>query len=152
MVQIVAQPSPPHLRDEAVGSTAVTVTPAPPSAVSSPADIALEDRNKSENGTILAISNGSAPAPPSTEAPEALDNIPQVGHSHFSHRAGWLRAMVLGANDGLVSTASLMMGVSGGQTDLNIMILTGLAGMGLFLWPPANTFPFRVKKTQNWQI
>jgi VIT1/CCC1 family predicted Fe2+/Mn2+ transporter len=31
---------------------------------------------------------------------------------HKSHRAGWLRAAVLGANDGLVSTASLMIGVA----------------------------------------
>ena len=33
-------------------------------------------------------------------------------HKHYSHRAPWLRAGVLGANDGLVSVASLMLGVS----------------------------------------
>ena len=31
---------------------------------------------------------------------------------HRAHRAGWLRAAVLGANDGLVSTSSLMIGVA----------------------------------------
>ena len=32
--------------------------------------------------------------------------------NHRSHRAGWLRAAVLGADDGIVSTASLMIGVA----------------------------------------
>ena len=36
-------------------------------------------------------------------------------HEHYAHRAPWLRAGVLGANDGLVSTASLMLGVGGGR-------------------------------------
>ena len=34
---------------------------------------------------------------------------------HFLHRVGWLRAAVLGANDGIVSTASLLMGVAAAQ-------------------------------------
>ncbi len=50
-------------------------------------------------------------------------------HEHFSHRAPWLRAGVLGATDGLVSVASLMMGVGGGSSALHIMILAGLAGL-----------------------
>ena len=37
---------------------------------------------------------------------------PQHGERHLSHRAGWLRAAVLGANDGIVSTASLILGVA----------------------------------------
>ncbi|XP_073309292.1 vacuolar iron transporter homolog 4-like [Primulina huaijiensis] len=47
----------------------------------------------------------------------------------FSQRAQWLRAAVLGANDGLVSIASLMMGVGAVKTDVKAMILTGFAGL-----------------------
>ncbi|XP_010514727.1 PREDICTED: vacuolar iron transporter homolog 3 [Camelina sativa] len=47
----------------------------------------------------------------------------------YSKRAQWLRAAVLGANDGLVSTASLMMGVGAVKQDVKIMILTGFAGL-----------------------
>ncbi|GFS37251.1 vacuolar iron transporter (VIT) family protein [Actinidia rufa] len=47
----------------------------------------------------------------------------------YSQRAQWLRAAVLGANDGLVSIASLMMGVGAVKTDVKAMILTGFAGL-----------------------
>ena len=50
-------------------------------------------------------------------------------HLHFSQRAPWLRAGVLGATDGLVSVASLMIGVGGGSSALHLMILAGLAGL-----------------------
>jgi VIT1/CCC1 family predicted Fe2+/Mn2+ transporter len=46
-----------------------------------------------------------------------------------SHRAPWLRAFVLGANDGLVSTASLMLGVGAGADSLHAMQLAGIAGL-----------------------
>ncbi|MCG6890921.1 MAG: VIT family protein [Gammaproteobacteria bacterium] len=54
-----------------------------------------------------------------------------MSHSekHRSHRAGWLRAAVLGANDGIVSTASLIIGVAAaGATQANIL-LAGVAGL-----------------------
>lgn len=44
-------------------------------------------------------------------------------------RAQWLRAAVLGANDGLLSTASLMMGVGAVRQDVKTMMLTGVAGL-----------------------
>jgi VIT1/CCC1 family predicted Fe2+/Mn2+ transporter len=48
---------------------------------------------------------------------------------HRSHRTGWLRAAVLGANDGIVSTASLIIGVAAASaTQANIM-LAGVAGL-----------------------
>lgn len=48
----------------------------------------------------------------------SLDAINKRNEDHKSHRAGWLRAAVLGVNDGLVSTASLMIGiVSAGKND-----------------------------------
>lgn len=43
-------------------------------------------------------------------------------------RAQWLRAAILGANDGLLSTTSLMLGVGAAKEDRSLMILSGLAG------------------------
>ncbi|XWS15254.1 hypothetical protein CRYUN_Cryun35bG0079200 [Craigia yunnanensis] len=48
---------------------------------------------------------------------------------NYSKRSQWLRAAVLGANDGLISTASLMMGVGAVKKDIKAMILTGFAGL-----------------------
>jgi VIT1/CCC1 family predicted Fe2+/Mn2+ transporter len=49
---------------------------------------------------------------------------------HLGHRAGWLRAAVLGANDGLVSTSSLMVGVAAASHAHSGAVLTaGLAGL-----------------------
>jgi len=52
-----------------------------------------------------------------------------VSEMHYSQRAPWLRAGVLGANDGLVSVASLMMGVGGGSNDLKTLLLSGMSGL-----------------------
>src|SRR3954470_14586098 len=48
---------------------------------------------------------------------------------HATARSGWLRAAVLGANDGLVSTASLMVGVSAGNAGVSTVITAGVAGV-----------------------
>lgn len=48
---------------------------------------------------------------------------------HFSNRNNWLRAAVLGANDGLISTASLLVGVASAATDSQTLLLTGLAAL-----------------------
>nr|GME16184.1 Hornerin like [Ipomoea batatas] len=53
----------------------------------------------------------------------------EVAVVDYSKRAQWLRAAVLGANDGLLSVASLMMGVGAFRSDVKIMILTGIAGL-----------------------
>lgn len=49
--------------------------------------------------------------------------------AHKSHRVGWLRAAVLGANDGIVSTASLIIGVAEANTSHENIILAGMAGL-----------------------
>lgn len=49
--------------------------------------------------------------------------------AHRSHRIGWLRAAVLGANDGIVSTASLIIGVAAASTAHGGIILAGIAGL-----------------------
>lgn len=58
----------------------------------------------------------------------ALSDVYLRNSQHKTHKAGWLRAAVLGANDGLVSTASLMIGVSAAQAD-NFLITAGAAGI-----------------------
>ena len=48
---------------------------------------------------------------------------------HKSERIGWLRAAVLGANDGIVSTASLVVGVAAAETSRQAVLLAGVAGL-----------------------
>lgn len=48
---------------------------------------------------------------------------------HRSHRVGWLRAAVLGANDGIVSTASLIIGVAAASVAKENILLAGVAGL-----------------------
>ena len=49
--------------------------------------------------------------------------------SHRAHRAAWLRAAVLGADDGIVSTASLMIGVSAAHASRSAILTAGVAGL-----------------------
>lgn len=49
--------------------------------------------------------------------------------AHRTDRIGWLRAAVLGANDGLISTASLIVGVAASGTERSAVLLAGVAGM-----------------------
>lgn len=48
---------------------------------------------------------------------------------HRSHHTNWLRAAVLGANDGIISTASLIIGVAAANTTHETILLTGVAGL-----------------------
>jgi VIT1/CCC1 family predicted Fe2+/Mn2+ transporter len=60
----------------------------------------------------------------------ALEDVFQRNLQHRTHRAGWLRAAVLGANDGLVSTASLMIGVAAAKSGEQAFLVTaGAAGI-----------------------
>jgi VIT1/CCC1 family predicted Fe2+/Mn2+ transporter len=52
-----------------------------------------------------------------------------TAHIHYTHRSGWLRAAVLGANDGVLSTASLMLGVAAANTNASGVLVAGLAGL-----------------------
>ncbi len=54
---------------------------------------------------------------------------PHPEEVHKSHRAGWLRAAVLGVNDGIVSNASLMLGVSTASSDTKAVLTAGFAGL-----------------------
>ncbi len=48
---------------------------------------------------------------------------------HLSHRTGWLRASVLGANDGIISTAALILGVAASDATRTAVLTAGVAGL-----------------------
>ena len=60
------------------------------------------------------------------------ENAPYTGikvETHFGGRSGWIRASVLGANDGILSTASLVIGVAAASATREPILLAGLAGL-----------------------
>jgi VIT1/CCC1 family predicted Fe2+/Mn2+ transporter len=54
---------------------------------------------------------------------------PRPESRHATNRIGWLRAAVLGANDGIVSTASLILGVAATQESKALILISGVAGL-----------------------
>lgn len=48
---------------------------------------------------------------------------------HYVSRTGWLRAAVLGANDGIISVSSLVIGVAAASVDMQALLITGVAGL-----------------------
>jgi VIT1/CCC1 family predicted Fe2+/Mn2+ transporter len=57
------------------------------------------------------------------------DTDPHVPENHLSVRSGWLRAAVLGANDGIVSTASLLVGVASYGASNEYILIAGTASL-----------------------
>ena len=51
------------------------------------------------------------------------------GEQHRTQRIGWLRAAVLGANDGILSTASLVLGVAAAHASHSAVMVAGVAGL-----------------------
>ncbi|KAF8769346.1 hypothetical protein HU200_006867 [Digitaria exilis] len=78
----------------------------------------LSNNNKLVVGVVDDAENPRPPLPCT-----AMDD------DDLSARANWLRAAVLGANDGLVSTASLMLGVGAVKADARAMVISGFAGL-----------------------
>lgn len=74
----------------------------------------------------MATNNQATTLPVTTTKPSEQ---PATGLIDYAKRAQWLRAAILGANDGLVSTASIMMGVGAVKSDIKAMTLTGFAGL-----------------------
>jgi vacuolar iron transporter family protein len=69
-------------------------------------------------------------APPTLAAHPMPSSVEGIGERHRGPaRAGSLRAAVFGANDGLVSNTSLILGVAGASDDAGIIVLTGVAGL-----------------------
>ncbi len=54
---------------------------------------------------------------------------PHPEEKHKSQRANWLRAAILGVDDGIVSTSSIMLGVLAAHADVNIVVTTGFASL-----------------------
>src|SRR5664279_4770822 len=73
------------------------------------------------------MTEGSAPH---TDQPDPARPEPEEPHSDASAgRLNWLRAGVLGANDGIVSTAGIVVGVAGATTSRGPIFTAGLAGL-----------------------
>lgn len=53
----------------------------------------------------------------------------RAAERHLSHRSNWLRAAVLGANDGILSTASLVLGVAASGAAASAIVTAGVAGL-----------------------
>lgn len=58
-----------------------------------------------------------------------MSRLQRHPENHLVARIGWLRAAVLGANDGIVSTASLIVGVAAAATSRNEVLIAGVAGL-----------------------
>ena len=102
----------------------------------------IRTRNVARVGHPGGVSDpSSTPAPPVHGAPSrrgAGRNLSRVGRRreraqhaevHTSGRAGWLRAGVLGANDGLLSTSSLLIGVASASAGRSVMLVSGVASI-----------------------
>jgi VIT1/CCC1 family predicted Fe2+/Mn2+ transporter len=67
-----------------------------------------------------------------SELPATIEPGPHEDEPHgggFNNRLNWLRAGVLGANDGIVSTAGIVMGVAGATDDTGTIAIAGIAGL-----------------------
>jgi len=58
-----------------------------------------------------------------------MNSVHHIPERHNVHRTGWLRAAVLGANDGILSTASLVVGVAAAHAEHNSILIAGVAGL-----------------------
>jgi vacuolar iron transporter family protein len=58
-----------------------------------------------------------------------MTNVALRRERHLGHRTGWLRAAVLGANDGIVSVAAIIVGVAAAQSSRSAIITAGIAGL-----------------------
>jgi vacuolar iron transporter family protein len=63
------------------------------------------------------------------DAPDRTGSTISQPEAHLSHRSNWLRAAVLGANDGIVSTASLVLGVAAAGATASAIVTAGVAGL-----------------------
>lgn len=57
------------------------------------------------------------------------DVLPSRRSRHLVHRINWLRAAVLGANDGIISTSSLVAGIASANASSSTILLTGIAAL-----------------------
>lgn len=84
----------------------------------------------------MTTTQGASPArrtDPSAQAGSTGESTSRAtapsGRSSLASKLNWLRAAVLGANDGILSTAGLVMGVAGARADRTELLVAGLAGL-----------------------
>jgi vacuolar iron transporter family protein len=81
---------------------------------------------KTDSMTLMSCRR---PAVPRAKKRINVNSSKILPESHRSEHIGWLRAAVLGANDGIVSTASLIVGVAAANSSHQNILLTGIAGL-----------------------
>lgn len=89
----------------------------------------LRDNETSPRHMAIEIPTHATTEPNPKPSRDTTEQSPSSDDIDYSQRAQWLRAAVLGANDGLVSVASLMMGVGAVKEDVAAMLLAGFAGL-----------------------
>jgi VIT1/CCC1 family predicted Fe2+/Mn2+ transporter len=85
-----------------------------------------------ENETSVQVNDLLVEGEGQFRDPADNDIVPEdryLSEHHYSDRAPWLRAAVLGANDGLVSVASIILGVGAASTDLRALVLSGTSAL-----------------------
>jgi VIT1/CCC1 family predicted Fe2+/Mn2+ transporter len=95
-------------------------------------EAAEADRYRDDSEATDAMAAQEAAAGRTIAAMQGIPEGGRIARSEGRHRAGLggvLRASVFGANDGLVSNFSLVMGVAGGTSDNSIVLLAGIAGL-----------------------
>lgn len=86
----------------------------------------LDDHKTNEE---ISINHVEIPIHAIGEEPKPYQEVEERNNIDYSQRAQWLRAAVLGANDGLVSVASLMIGIGAVKENITAMLLAGFAGL-----------------------
>ncbi|HET9723889.1 MAG TPA: VIT1/CCC1 transporter family protein [Actinomycetota bacterium] len=109
------------------------------------ADLSPEDRVTKERVPVLA---GVVRRLRTRRAPMLPHAGPVDGEQRAGGRSGALRAAIFGANDGLVSNLSLIMGVAGAGVDNDVVILAGVAGLlaGAFSMAAGEYISMRVQR------
>ena len=87
------------------------------------AKVAHEAGHRGRRRTIAAICAATSRRPRGVRGPLFRPEV------HLSHRSNWLRAAVLGANDGILSTASLVLGVAASGASGAAIVTAGIAGL-----------------------
>ncbi|MDI9313980.1 MAG: VIT family protein [Hydrotalea sp.] len=89
--------------------------------------------NKSAGKPLKKSANKSMTESVIKSGPTSIGQLMQKpsahDEQHLTHRAGWLRAAVLGANDGIISVASLVVGVAAATLDKSNILVAGVAGL-----------------------
>lgn len=88
-----------------------------------------ERRDPAENRSRIHASHSIASAAGRRSTMPAMAHHPELHTGDVSSKLNWLRASVLGANDGVISMAALLVGVAGAAASAHTLLITGVAGI-----------------------